>query len=193
VDTLRRAIEDYLYELDAALDLSMVAAYALTRGIESQALAELAGLSKDAAYEIRELVPRVVEELSIDVSPLPDAVFRKAGEAACDYLTGDLEFRPAVRRVTELMYNRDYLAFDERPDVGIDQFDDLWLLNEWIYAVDDGHERDGVYYFETSRDAETYFETVASVLAARCQYPGRRRHVQARVDRPRTEASSRDR
>jgi hypothetical protein len=169
VETLRRAIEDYLYELDAALDLTMVAAHALARGIDPQALAELAGLSKDAVYEIRELVPRVVEELSIDVSPLPEAVFRKAGEVSCGYLAGDLEFRPAVRRVTKLMFNRDYLDFDERPDVGIDQFDDLWLLNEWIYAVDIGYEHDGVYYFETSADAEAYFKTVASVLATRYQ------------------------
>ncbi|MDN3239990.1 hypothetical protein [Glycomyces tritici] len=165
METLRRAIEDYLYELDANLDLSMVAAHALTRGIDSPALAELAGLSRDTLYEIRELVPTVVEELSIDVGSLPEAVFRKAGEAARDYLAGDLGFRPAVRRVTELMFNRDYLDFDDRPDVGIDQFDDLWLLNEWIFAVDIGYERDGVYYFETSTDAEMYFKTVASALA----------------------------
>jgi hypothetical protein len=167
VETLRRALEDYLYELDAALDLPMVAAHALARGIDSQALAELASLSKDAAYEIRDLVPTVVEELSIDVSTLPEAVFRKAGEAAHAYLAGDLEFRSAARRVTELMFNRDYLDFDERPDVGIDHFDDLWLLNEWIYAVDIGYEHDGVYYFETSEDAEAYFKAVASVFAAR--------------------------
>ncbi|MCH7231656.1 hypothetical protein L0U85_12450 [Glycomyces sp. L485] len=143
----------------------MVAAHSLTRDINCQALAELAGLSKDSTYEIRELVSAVIAELSIDVAPLPEAVFRKAGEAARDYLAGDLGFRPAIRQVTELMFDRNYLAFDVRPDVGVGQFDDLWLLNEWIYAVDNGHERDGVYYFETSEDAEACFKAVATVLA----------------------------
>ncbi|QSB06097.1 hypothetical protein [Natronoglycomyces albus] len=158
MERLRRAIEDYLHELDAA--------HALTCGVDSEALAELAGLSKDSVYKIRELVPTVVEELSIDVAALPESVFRKSGEAAREYLTGDLGFRPAVRQAIGLMFDRDYLAFDVRPDVGINQFNDLWLLNEWIYAVDNGHERDGVYYFETSENAEASFNAGATVFAA---------------------------
>ncbi|WP_460540402.1 hypothetical protein [Glycomyces halotolerans] len=164
METLRHAIEDYLHGLDAYLDLTMIAAHALACGIDSPALAELAGLSKDSAYEIRELVPAVVEELSIDISPLPEAVFRKAREAAHAYLNGDLDFLTAARSVTNLMFDTDYLDFDERPDVGLTPLDDLWLLNEWIYAIAHGTEADGWYYFKTSEDAESYFESVAAAL-----------------------------
>jgi hypothetical protein len=166
VEALRRALEDYLYELDPALDLTMVAANALVRGLDSPALAELAGLSKDSAYEIRELLPAVVAELSIEVSPLPDAVFRKAGETAREYLAGDLGFLPAARRVAGLMYGPDYLDFADRPDVGLAPFDDLWLLNEWLFAVDHGHEHDSAYSFRTPGEAEEYFKSVAAALVS---------------------------
>ncbi|GAB3999380.1 hypothetical protein GCM10029992_28000 [Glycomyces albus] len=164
METLRHAIEDYLHGLDASLDLPMIAAYALARGIESPALAELAGLSRDSAYEVGELVPSVVEELSIDISPLPEVVFRKAREAAHAYLTGDLDFLTAARRVTSWMFDTGYLDFDERPDIGLPSLDDLWLLNEWIFAHAHGTEEDGRYYFKTGKDAESYFKAVATAL-----------------------------
>ncbi|MCD0447197.1 hypothetical protein LO763_26630 [Glycomyces sp. A-F 0318] len=164
METLRRAIEDYLYGLDDTLDLSMVAAHALVRDIDSQALAELAGLSTGSEYEFRELVPTVVEELSVELSPLPEAVFRKAGEVARAFQAGDLDFLTAARRVTNLMFDSDYLDFEERPDVGLKVFDNLWLLNEWVFAIDYGAEEDGWYCFKTREDAESYFETVASAL-----------------------------
>ncbi|MEU6858946.1 hypothetical protein AB0B28_08755 [Glycomyces sp. NPDC046736] len=163
--SLRLAIEDYLYELDA-LDLTMAAAEALARGVDSPALAELAGLSKNSAYEIREIVPQVIEELAIEVSPFPEAAFRRAADTARSYLAGDLDFRTAARRVTDLVFHTGYVDFDERPDIGLGILDDLTLLNEWVYAVDNGPEEYGWYYFESSKDAEASFRSVASALSA---------------------------
>jgi hypothetical protein len=165
VETLTCAIEDYLYGLDTGLDPTMAAAEALARGLDSPALAELAGLSKDSAYEIREVVPNVVDELAIEVSSLPEAVFRKAGEPARAFLTGDLEFLTAARLVTDLLFRTDYWNFDDRPDIGIDVFDSIVSLNEWVFAVDNGHEDDGWYYFNSREDAEACFRAVASALA----------------------------
>jgi hypothetical protein len=165
VETLQRAIENYLYDLDGTLDLTMAAAEALVRGIDSPALAELAGLSKGSTYEIREVVPKVVDELAIEVSSLPEAVFRKASVPARAFLAGDLDFIAAARQVTDLFFRTDYWDCDQRPDTGLDVFDGLVLLNEWVYAVDNGHEDDGRYYFNSRTDAETCFRAVASALA----------------------------
>lgn len=165
MDTLTHAIEDYLYRLDSRLDLTMAAAEALARGIDSFALAELAGLSKGAAYEIREILPKVVDELAIKVSTLPEAVFRKAGHPARAFLAGDLELLTAARQVTDLLFRTDYWDFDERPDIGLDAFNDIALLNEWVYAEDNGCEGDGWYFFKSYADAETCFRAVAATLA----------------------------
>jgi hypothetical protein len=164
VEPLTCAIEDYLYGLDSGLDLTMAAAEALVRGIDSPALAELAGLSKDAAYEIREVVPKVIDELSIKLSTLPEAVFRKAGDPARAFLAGDLDFMAAAQQVTDLLFKTDYWHFKHRPDVGIDAFDSIMDLNEWVYAVSNGPEEDGWYYFKARSDAEACFRAVAMVL-----------------------------
>lgn len=164
MEALRRAIEDYLYGLDTSLDLTMAAAEALARGIDSPALADLAGQSKDAVYEIRELIPIVVEELSIKVAPLAEAVFRQAREVARGYLAGELDFLTAARCVTGLLYDPDCLDVEERPDIGLAPLDDLWLLNEWVDAIDHGSEDDGWYCFKTRADAESYFRSVATAL-----------------------------
>lgn len=126
---LRHAIEDYLYGLNAELDLPLEAAHALVRGLTSPSLAELAGLSTDATYEIRELLPMVTEELSIEVASLPGAVFRKACETAAEYRVGTLEFRSAASRVTALLLDNEYLMFEKRPDMASTVFNDLWRLN----------------------------------------------------------------
>lgn len=165
MEALRRMIEDYLYGLDNSLDLTMAAAEALARGIDSPALANLAGQSKDAVYEIRELLPIIIEELSIKVAPLAEAVFRKTREVARKYLAGELDFLTAARCVTGLLYDPNYLDAEERPDVGLAPLDDLWLLNEWVHAIDQGASEDDCgCYFKTRADAESHFGSVATAL-----------------------------
>ncbi|THV28746.1 hypothetical protein [Glycomyces paridis] len=166
METLRHAIEDYLYGLDGSLDLTMAAAHALARGIDSPALAELAGLPRQSPYEIRDLAPVVVAELSLEVAPLPDAVFRKAQESARAHRDGDLDFLSTAFRITTLMCDQDYLGFAERPDVGLDSFEHLMSLNEWLYAVTYGTEDDGWIWFASREDAERCFEAIVSALLA---------------------------
>ncbi|WP_035697929.1 hypothetical protein [Glycomyces tenuis] len=163
---LRHAIEDYLYGLNAELDLPLEAAHALVRGLTSPSLAELAGLSTDATYEIRELLPMVTEELSIEVAPLPDAVLRKACETAAEYRVGTLGFRSAASRVTALLLDNEYLMFEKRPDMASTVFNDLWRLNEWLYATERGHLNDSTYFFTTSKEAEAYFRDVVQALTS---------------------------
>ncbi|MFB9662204.1 hypothetical protein ACFFXY_20925 [Glycomyces mayteni] len=127
-------------------------------------MAELAGLSKGAAYEIREIVPKVVDELAIKVSTLPEAIFRKAGHPARAFLAGDLEFLTAAREVTDLLFGTACWDFAERPDVELDSFGDITLFNEWVYTVDNGFEDDGWYFFKSRSDAEACFRAVAAAL-----------------------------
>ena len=164
VEQLKRALEDYVYNLDPKLDLPMAAAHALIRGLDSQALRELAGQTRDATYEVRELVPSVIEELEVEVSALPQTVFARAREAASAYLSGSLRFTSAATRVTELLYAEDYLRFDDRPDTAYPACEDLWLLSEWLDADNRGYSGSSGYLFESPDAAERYFADLARAL-----------------------------
>ncbi len=157
-------MEDYLYDLDSALDLPMEAAHALTRGLDSRALAELAGQPRDAAYEVRELVPSVIEELALDLAPLPEAVFTRARETASAYLSGSLRFPLAAMRLTQLLLDEEYLSFDNRPEAAYPECEHLWLLNEWLEAVSLGYSDTSGYLFESSEAAERYFGGLARAI-----------------------------
>ncbi|HEU5128418.1 MAG TPA: hypothetical protein VFU12_10555 [Glycomyces sp.] len=157
-------MEDYLYDLDPNLDLPMEAAHALARGLDSRALRELAGQARDATYEVREVVPSVIEELEIGLSDLPEAVFARAREAASAYLAGSLRFTPAATRVAELLLAEDYLGFDNRPDTAYTECENLWLLSEWLDAVNQGYSDSSGYLFESSDAAERYFADIARAL-----------------------------
>jgi hypothetical protein len=165
VEELRRAIEDHLYELRGDLDLPMEAAYALVRGLDSPALAELAGLAADDSYQIRELIPAVIEELSIDMASLAEAVISRARETASSYLTGNLEFRPAAKRIVELLPYETYLTLEDFPEESVPALDDLWRLDEWLYATERGFHDDSRYFFSTREDAEAHFRNAARSLA----------------------------
>lgn len=161
VKQLRRALEDYLYDLNPDLDLPLEAAHALIRGLDSQALRELAGQSPDAIYEVRELVPSVIEELQLALTSLPEATFDRAREVAHAYLTGSVRFTAAATRVTDLLYGEEYLGFADRPDTTYPECEDLWRLNEWLDAARLGHSNVLGYLFESPDAAERYFAGLA--------------------------------
>ncbi|WP_157930622.1 hypothetical protein [Glycomyces xiaoerkulensis] len=164
MEQLKRALEDYLYDLDSDLDLPLEAAHALARGLDSQALRELAGQASDATCEVRELVPSVIEELEVDLSDLPEAVFTRAREAASAYLSGALRFTSAATRMAELLSADHYLSFDDRPDTTHPACEHLWDLKEWLDMLRDGYSDIAGCLFNSPEVAEQYFTKLAQAL-----------------------------
>jgi hypothetical protein len=102
VQRLMRVFEDFVYGLDAGVDVPMEAAHGLVRELDSPALVDLAGLHRDQRLEIRDLIPMVANELGFKIVPLKTVIDRRAREVAACYLAGEREFAEALSEILAL-------------------------------------------------------------------------------------------
>ncbi len=103
MDALARACEDYFYNFDPGADVPLAAAEALSAGLMSPALIDLACLRRDDRSEICTLVPQVYAELGRVFPARPAAAFARAKEVARECLGGRLSLDEGVVRLTRFL------------------------------------------------------------------------------------------
>ncbi|GAA4910377.1 hypothetical protein LX16_2722 [Stackebrandtia albiflava] len=159
---LQRVLEDFVHDLDPHVDVPMEAAFALADGLDSPALAELAGLTAADRVEIRELIPAVAEQLGLEIPSLRELVARRAREAAAAYLAGERDFAAALSDIL------DHFARYRDEGVGYRCCDGMLALQLWRDVPEYG---DG---FGSPEAAERAFRERAVAMTDGCPAcPGR--------------------
>ncbi|GAB3644981.1 hypothetical protein GCM10028833_03230 [Glycomyces tarimensis] len=78
--------------------------------------------------------------------------------------SGSLRFTTAATRVTELLAAEEYLSNEGQPDADYAEGEELWLLSEWLHAVNRGYGDSAEVLFESADAAERYFADLARSL-----------------------------
>jgi hypothetical protein len=112
MEEIRRVADDYVLRRLCAEDLPMAAAQALTRGVDSPALRELAGLGRADVRDAVDLLGKAMAELGHPVRS-PGAILRERAQlAAVRLLAGELAAPEAAGQIAALLCEADHL--DER-------------------------------------------------------------------------------
>lgn len=152
-----RVFEDFVHGFDPGVDVPMEAAQGLVRGLDSPALADLAGLHSDERLEIRDLIPAVAEELGIAIEPLKAVIDRRVREVAAGYLDGECGFTDALSAIVDLHWR----YRDE--GIGYRCCDAMLHLQLWL----DVREHD--HMFGSAEAAERDFRARALAMVDGCK------------------------
>ncbi|MEU8421903.1 hypothetical protein AB0C15_13605 [Micromonospora sp. NPDC048835] len=115
-------------------DLPMAAAHALTRGVDSPSLRELAGLSKGQSREAVDLFLQAMDELGCPVPDESGARLHRMREAAAHIVAGEGDPEDLAH---EIYWQACYSGMPELQAVG-DRFLELYAL--WGAAADQAEE-----------------------------------------------------
>jgi hypothetical protein len=156
VQRLMRVFEDFIHRFDRGVDVPMEAAHALTRGLDTPALVELAGMRRDQTLDIEDLIPQVVDELGASIAARGTVVERRAGEIASGYLAGHIAFIDGLSDV--LSWHARY--FEE--GYGFRCCDSMLWLELWLVSI--GDDGDITYWFGSQTAAEKAFREHCSAM-----------------------------
>ncbi|MBO3733712.1 hypothetical protein [Glycomyces niveus] len=152
---LVRVFEDFVYDFDGGVDVPMEAAHALARGLDTPALAELAGLDRSQTRDIRDLIPVVAEQLGISLPTREAVVDQRVKETSASYLAGSAGFVDSLSNV--LWWFMRY--FEDGSSRCCDSM--LWL-DLWLSSGE--LEDDWTYWYGSQEVAETAFREHCSAV-----------------------------
>jgi hypothetical protein len=153
---LMRVFEDFVHRFDRGVDVPMEAAHALTRGLDTPGLAELAGMRSNQILDIEDLLAVAGDGLGSSIAPRRTVAERRGGEVASGYLAGDIAFVDGLSGV--LSWNA--RAFGKI--YGYPCCDSMLSLELWLVSFDD--DGDTTYWFGSQAAAELAFREHCSAV-----------------------------
>jgi hypothetical protein len=136
----RQLIEAKLsLESIASADMPSIAWDALEAGLDTPAIRRLAALERPTYFEVREILPRVMQELEVSQIPQGEAALRLAKQIAQDILKSGGDPLQHLRDFESLWVRSNYAA--EICSLGT-LYDDVWIaestgqsekeIREWV-------------------------------------------------------------